>query len=314
LFYKKNIDTQINKKLQEIKNILFILEPILLLIFVFVANKLIDKVLIPIDAITKRANKISVTDLSETIEQPLSDYEIKELVDSFNNMIKRLHNEVSHLDQFNSDVSHELKTPLTVIKGEIELTLNKTRDVQYYEKSLTTIQQEANAIQTIVDNILMLTKYTKANIEKTFTKISLDSLLLDTIKSYDNQLKNKNIKLHKKRIEPIIIDANLQLLTIIFSNLIDNAIKYTPKNKNIYISLYKKDKIYFVIKDEGIGISKDKLTKVINRFYREDESRNRQIKGFGLGLSIVKNGIELHNGTIKIASKKDKGTIVKIVL
>jgi signal transduction histidine kinase len=314
LFYKKNIDTQINKKLQEIKNILFILEPILLFVFVFVANKLIDKILIPIDAITKRANKISVTDLSETIEQPLSDYEIKELVDSFNNMIKRLNDEVSHLDQFNSDVSHELKTPLTVIKGEIELALDKARDSEYYKQSLKTIQQESNTIHTIVDNILMLTKYTKANIGQTFNKISLDNLLLDSVNHYNTQLKKKNIKLHFKKFEPVTIDGNLQLMSIIFSNLIDNAIKYTTENKNIYLSLYKKEKIYFIIKDEGIGISKDKLTTLIIRFYRVDESRNKQIKGFGLWLSIVQKGIELHNGTIKIASKKNKGTIVKVIL
>jgi len=314
LFHEKDIDTTINDQLQDVKNILFILEPILLLLLIFAASKLIDKLLKPIANITKTANKISVTDLSQTIKQPLDDDEIKELVDSFNNMIFRLKNEVEILDQFNSDVSHELKTPLTVIKGEIEITLNKIREPQYYIKSLKTIENEAVSIQIIVDNLLMLTKYTKANIKQTFQTVSLDSILLDTINKYNNKLKVKNIKLHLKKFESIVIDANPLLIATIFSNLIDNAIKYTLNDKNIYISLYKNDKIYFIIKDEGIGIPQKQLSKVVDRFYRVDESRNKKIKGFGLGLSIVKNCVELHGAIIKIDSKKDIGTIVKIIL
>ncbi|SFV52391.1 Phosphate regulon sensor protein PhoR (SphS) [hydrothermal vent metagenome] len=96
-------------------------------------------------------------------------------------------------------------------------------------------------------------------------------------------------------------------------NIIDNAIKYTPQNRNIYISLFKVDKIYFIVKDEGIGIPQNKLNKITNRFYRVDESRNRKIKGFGLGLSIVKNSVDLHNAKMDIASQLNIGTIVKIV-
>ncbi len=314
LFYRHNIDAEINAKLQEVKNTLFILEPVLLLLLIFAANKVITKILKPIIRITQTANKISVTDLSQTIEQPSNDDEIKELVDSFNNMLERLNSGVEHLEQFNSDVSHELKTPLTVIKGEIEITLNKIRESEYYIKSLKTIEDETAQIQAIIDNLLMLTKYTKANIKQTFQTTSLDSLLLDTINKYNMQLKEKNIKLHLEKFESIEIEANPLLITTIFSNLIDNAIKYTPNDKNIYISLYKKDKIYFIIKDEGIGISKEQLSKVMNRFYRVDESRNKRIKGFGLGLSIVKNSIELHDATLKIDSQIGIGTTVTVIL
>ena len=314
LFHEKNIDTKIDDKLQDVKNTLFILEPILLFLLIFVVSKLVNKLLRSIARIIKTANKISVTDLSQTIEQPLDDDEIKQLVDSFNNMIGRLKSEVDLLDRFNSDVSHELKTPLTVIKGEIEITLNKIRDPEYYIKSLKTIEDEAVVIQTIVDDLLMLTKYTKANIEQTFQTVSLDSILLDTINKYNIQLKQKNIKLHLEKFESIEMEANPLLIATIFSNLIDNAIKYTLDDKNIYISLYKDDKIYFIIKDEGIGIPEDQLSKVVDRFYRTDESRNKKIKGFGLGLSIVKNCVELHDATIEIDSQEDIGTIVKIIL
>ncbi len=314
LFYERKIDTEINNKLQEVRNTLFIVEPILLLLLIFAANKLINKILKPIRNITNTANNISVTDLSQTIKQPDDDDELKELVNSFNSMIERLKNGVEHLEQFNSDVSHELKTPLTVIKGEIEITLNKQRDAKYYMQSLKTIEYESTQIQGIVDNLLMLTKYTKDNIEQTFQITSLDSLLLDTINKYNIQLKKKNIKLHLEKFESIEMEVNGQLISTIFSNLIDNAIKYSSNDTNIFISLYKDNKVHFIIKDEGLGIAEENLSKIVDRFYRVDESRNKQIKGFGLGLSIVKNSIELHGGTINIQSEENIGTKIEIIL
>jgi len=314
LFYEKDVSSKIAKKLKEIKDILMVLEPILFLLLLFMVSKVTDKILQSITKITRTANRIYVTDFSSEIPPPKYDDEIKDLVDSFNLMIKRLKDGVQLLEQFNSDVSHELKTPLTVIKGEIELTLNKQRDEQYYIKTLETIDGEAEQIQSIVDNLLLLTKYTKENIKQTFDDVSVDSLLLVVIEKFNTQLKEKNIKINIKIFESIEILANKILITSLFSNLIDNAIKYSLENTSINISLYKKEKMHFIIEDEGIGIPKEDLEKVQNRFFRVDESRNKKIKGFGLGLSIVANSISLHNGMIKISSEKDSGTTIEVIL
>ena len=314
LFYEKDVSSKIAKKLKEIKDILMVLEPILFLLLLFMVSKVTDKILQSITKITRTANRIYVTDFSSEIPPPKYDDEIKDLVDSFNLMIKRLKDGVQLLEQFNSDVSHELKTPLTVIKGEIELTLNKQRDEQYYIKTLETIDGEAEQIQSIVDNLLLLTKYTKENIKQTFDDVSVDSLLLVVIEKFNTQLKEKNIKVNIKIFESIEILANKILITSLFSNLIDNAIKYSLENTSINISLYKKEKMHFIIEDEGIGIPKEDLEKVQNRFFRVDESRNKKIKGFGLGLSIVANSISLHNGMIKISSEKDSGTTIEVIL
>jgi len=314
LFYEKDVNSQINEKLEEIKDILFILEPILFFLLLFMVSKVTDKILKSINKITKTANKIYVTDFSSKISQPKYDDEIKDLVDSFNQMIQRLKSGVQVLEQFNSDVSHELKTPLTVIKGEIELTLNKSRDEKYYIKTLKVIESETEQIQSIVDNLLLLTKYTKENIEQTFEELNIDSVLLSTIEKFNLQLKSKNIKLHIKEFESIVFCGNSILVSTVFSNLIDNAIKYSSNNTNIYVSLYKKNKIHFTIQDEGIGINQENLEKVQDRFYRVDESRNKKIKGFGLGLSIVKNSISLHDGSMEIKSEKDVGTTVEVIL
>ncbi|MEA1913988.1 MAG: HAMP domain-containing sensor histidine kinase [Campylobacterota bacterium] len=314
LFYEQNIDERIEDKTQEIISILLVLEPLLLFLLIFLASKMINKILRSIKKITDTANKIYVSDLSQEIPQPKYDDEVKALVDSFNNMLDRLRNGVEVLEQFNSDVSHELKTPLTVIKGEIEITLNKQRDSKYYTKSLQTIDNEATQIQMIVDDLLLLTKYTKENIEQTFELIHLDSLLLETINKFNQQLKMKNIKLDIKELQTIEVDANPVLIATIFSNLIDNAIKYSLADTHISVSLYKDEQIHFVIQDQGIGIAQEQLEKITDRFYRVDSSRNKKIKGFGLGLSIVKNSVKLHDGSIKIDSKQDIGTKIEVVL
>ncbi len=314
LFYEHQIDEKIDNDLKDIKEILFVLEPILLFVLIFMASKIIDKVLGHIDKITNTANKIYVNDLTQEIPKPKYTDEIEDLVDAFNRMIKRLKEGVDTLEQFNSDVSHELKTPLTVIKGEIELALNKPRDENYYKNSLNVIGSEIGQIQAIVDNLLLLTKYNKENITQTFKECSLDTLVLQIIDKYQSLLKDKNIKVEILKFEPCQFIGNEILLSSMFSNLLDNGIKYSSQNTTISISLYKTKKINFVIKDQGIGIKKNLLPKITKRFYRVDSSRNKKIKGFGLGLSIVQNCVGLHNGEVKIISKENVGTKVKISL
>jgi len=310
LILRKNIDN----KIENFQDVLLLLIPILLLVFIFLASKMLDKILLPINKLINATQNISVTKFSKDIPLPQNNDEIKELVISFNNMIDRLRNGVERLDRFNNDVSHELKTPLTIIQGEIEITLKKTRDPLEYERSMQTILSQAKQIESIIEQLLLLTKYSKENIQESFELCSLDSILLDVVSAYDTKLKEKNLNLKVEKFEHITCNANPVLIKSIFSNLIDNAIKYTSNSKNITIALYKSNKIHFVIEDEGIGISQEQLPKITDRFYRVDASRNKNIKGFGLGLSIVKNSVELHSGTLKIQSVLNQGTSVDVSL
>lgn len=310
ILYEDGLDD----KIEDIIETMIIIEPLLFFILLFLASKLIDKILIPIKNITNSANNITINNFSNTISSHIYNDEISELIKSFNTMIQRLQDGVKNLDRFNSDVSHELRTPLTVIRGEIEVSLRKTRESSYYIDSMNTIHFEIKQIENIIENLLLITKYSKENIKKTFLLSSVDSILLDIIYKYNNQIKNKNINLIINQIDSINEELNPSLLKTIFSNLLDNAIKYTSSNKNITINLYKKEKIHFIIEDEGIGISKENLPLIMNRFYRVDKSRNKNIEGFGLGLSIVKNSVDLHNGKISIDSILNKGTKVEVIL
>ena len=304
LIYKKNIDN----KIENFQDVLLYLIPLLLFIFIFLASKMIDKILIPINKLRDAAKDINITKLTKEIEVPKEDDEIRDLVVSFNAMIERIKEGAERLDRFNSDVSHELKTPLTVIQGEIEIALRKLREPKEYERSLKSIQKQSYQIELIVKQLLLLTKYSKENIQDSFENCSLDSILMNTVDKFQLKLKEKNIKLHIERFEPVNMNANPILIESIFINLLDNAIKYTSPNKNIYISLYKDSKVHFIIIDEGVGIDDEYIPKITERFYRVDSSRNKKIEGFGLGLSIVQNSIWLHDGNLEIISEKDIGT------
>jgi|TARA_R110002033_G_scaffold9971_1_gene32655 signal transduction histidine kinase len=304
----------IDDKVEDVTDTMLVIEPLLLFALIFLASKMIDKILIPIKELTKVSEELSINNFSTTISIPSKDDEIKKLISTFNHMIIRLQNGVENLDRFNSDVSHELKTPLTVIRGEIDLTLRKQREPEYYIRTLSTLNYEAKQIEKIVENLLLLTKYSKENIEKTFEECYLKNILLNTLLMYKKNIDEKNITINIKKLEDLTIIGNLQLIKTIFSNLIDNAIKYTNENKNIFISLEAlNEHIYFNIIDEGIGIPKEELSNVVNRFYRVDESRNKKIKGFGLGLSIVKNSIDLHNAKFKIESTLNEGTKITVI-
>jgi len=309
IIHKKDL----SNKTEDIQDTLLVLNPILLILLIIIGNILIDKILIPIKNITKTIKNISISNFSNTLKLPKSNDEIRELSEAFNKMIYRIQDGVRTMDRFNSDLSHELKTPLTVIKGELELSLRKQRKPEYYIKSITTALEEINQIEKLIEELLLITKYTKQNIKDTYSICYLDTILMNLCDKYEIDLKKKNIKLCIDKMDSIKLNTNKSLITSIFSNLLDNAIKYTPNNKKITISLFQNEKVHFIVKDEGIGIPQNKISKITDRFYRVDDSRNKKIKGFGLGLSIVKNSINLYNGKLKIDSKEGVGTIIEVI-
>lgn len=302
---------KMQNKIEEVETALLIANPILLFIMIFVGIKFVNKILNPIKSITTIAKEISIDNFQHTLIANYKEDELQELAQTFNIMIQRLKEGVERLDRFNSDVSHELRTPLTVINTQIELALKKERDYAYYQKSLSTIARESHKINRIVQDMLLLTRYSKETIAKTYILCDLNAILLNTIEKFSEFAHEKNISIEFKRFEKARYNANDALMNILFSNLIDNAIKYTPNNKSIYISIFEaKDQITFILQDEGIGISKEALKKVTDRFYRVDESRNKSIQGFGLGLSLVQNIVDLHQCKMTIESEESIGTTI----
>ncbi len=218
-------------------------------------------------------------------------------------IVKEIEISFKKLRNFNSNVSHEFKTPLAIMKTEIEIALmNENKDCN---KIFQSILQEVNYLNEITDKLLFLTKNDLKNCK--LTKIDLEDIVFELFEKYSNKI---HISLHIDEKDEYIIKGDKTLLKIALGNLIENSIKYKALKINIFLKKIK-NKIILTIKDNGIGIPKDKLPFIFDEFYRVDESHNKNIKGFGLGLSIVKNILKAHKAKIKVQSEKGVEFIIE---
>jgi two-component system sensor histidine kinase CiaH len=220
---------------------------------------------------------------------------------------------VDQLNRFISDASHELRTPITSLRSEMEVGLRSKELTQAQAKKLIESNlEEVIHLQQLSDNLLELTQYETMNGNKSFVAYSLKTLMQEAVKNVQGQAKKKNITVENSVHEMILL-CNADRLRELFTILLDNAIKYSKTESVVKITGNAKGTIAVVkIIDEGIGISKKELPFIFERFYRADESRN--IKGFGLGLSIAKKIIDMHGGSIQVVSTVQKGTTFTIRL
>ena len=228
---------------------------------------------------------------------------------TFKNMLIRLKEQSQMQIDFVNNASHELKTPIFVLKGYVDM-LNDwgKNDKEVLDESLIVLKKEIQNMQDLTEKLLFLAKSKNLVVEK--KSVNLDTVLKETIDNlnfaYPDQLINYSSS-------EIFIDSDEALLRLLFKNLIENAIKY-GNNNPVNVILEKGRKIKVIIEDFGLGISKEALPHIFERFYREDEARNREIKSYGLGLSIVKEIVALLNIDIQVESQLGKGTKITLQL
>ncbi len=215
--------------------------------------------------------------------------------------------------QFLTDASHDLRTPLSIISADIELSLRKKRTLSDYEKTLKSNKEEVDDLIALVENLLFINREDQHR-SALQEKIDLIDLLSARIALLQKRADTKNqiISLTPPQ-KNIIIQGNSHLLNRLFSNLLDNAIKYSPVKANIKVKInYDEKSAVVIISNSGIGIPKKELEKIFDRFYRIDPSRSE--KGYGLGLSIAKQIVDMHQGKINIISVEEKETTVSVIL
>ena len=226
---------------------------------------------------------------------------------AFKNMLIRLKEQSQMQIDFVNNASHELKTPIFVLKGYVDM-LNDwgKNDKEVLDESLIILKKEIQNMQDLTEKLLFLAKSKNLVVEK--KSVNLDTILKETIDNlnfaYPDQLINYS------SVE-IFIDSDDALLRLLFKNLIENAIKY-GNNSPVNVILEKGRKIKVIIQDFGLGISKEALPHIFERFYREDEARNREIKSYGLGLSIVNEILSLLDIDIQVDSELGKGTKITL--
>ena len=218
--------------------------------------------------------------------------------------------------EFISNVSHELKTPLTSIRGFIETLKNGAiNDPQYAYKFLDIIDIEAERLFLLINDILALSEIETMQQDTDVASVSIEKVIADSINILEGQAEKKHISINIDLEPKLKIQANKFRLMQLVLNLVDNSMKYSPEGSWIMIKAHKtEENVVISFKDSGIGIPKEHFTRIFERFYRVNKGRSRSLGGTGLGLSIVKHIVELYNGTIDVSSEPGKGTefIVKL--
>ena len=303
----------ITSTLANIKVSLFISTPIFIGISVIVVIFLINKILVPVDKITKTANAFSERDLSRRLNIQETDDEIGRLAKTFNKMLTKIENSFQRERQFTSDASHELRTPITVIRTYGEEALKDNKPIKDYRKTIRNILNENKKMDHLISQLLFLAKSEENKNNLNIESIDLKVITEDVINTFKNIAKRKNIKFSLDIENNLKINADQLLITSLLMNLINNSIKYNKNNCFIKIRIFKEN--YYAkitIEDSGVGISEKDLPLIFNRFYKADDARNSE--GAGIGLSIVKWIVDSHKGSIEAKSIVGKGTIFDIKL
>jgi len=263
----------------------------------------------PLDNVTRTALQItSADDLSRRIPYSGSPKdEVGQLVAAFNQTLSRLENLFYTQRRFLADVGHELRTPLTVIKGNVGL-MRKIKD--FDEESLVTIEDEVDRLTRMVGDLLLLAQAESGKIPLAHEVVELDTLLLEVLNQMQ-VLTHERMRLNLGSIDQVLVCGDRDRLKQVIVNLVGNAINYTPKGGEVIMALGKVgDKAQLTVTDKGPGIPADDLPHIFERFYRGEKSRTRQRdgKGFGLGLSIAYWIVRNHGGRIEVNSTLGKGT------
>lgn len=296
--------------------LLLILLYVFLVIFVAKFGKTgIERLLQPIKNMSATANRLTVNNLhSERLNVAGTKNELKELAGTINSMLDRIELSYESQKQFVSDASHELRTPIAVVQGYANM-LDRwgSKNEEVLQESIDAITNEAKSMQDLVEKLLFLSRHDKKTLKLVKTRFNMREVVEEMVKETKMVAKERNIS--ALALEDVIVYGDQQALKQAVRIFIDNAIKYSNTGDSIYISC-KNDKGACIVsvEDTGIGMRKEDISKIFERFYRVDDVRNGGISGHGLGLSIAKLIVLKHTGTIKVRSKFKEGSSFSIIL
>jgi len=306
----------IAQTLNSLAHIFVLLAPIFFFISILGGALISAKSLSRIDAIIKKTEEITALNLDEKIGGERYSDEYGRLVKKMNEMISRIKTSIDYMNQFSISAAHELKTPLTILRGETEIALKSPKLPEEYVEVLKSNYEETLRLTKIIDNLFFISKIDHSLIDIKKERINLDEYLKSTVNSFKILGAEKNITLVADSGTNAIIDIDKELMTQALSNLIDNAIKYGEENNIVTIKgeVCDSEKIKISVLNRGEGIPQEAIPKIFDRFYRVESSRNRKTGGVGLGLSVVKAIVTWHGAEIYARSVPNETTEFYILL
>lgn len=285
---------------------------IFILLIGFGVYKGIKHIMKPLKELQNAAEKMAVGNYETRVEVYSKD-EIGQLAQTFNKMSASIQQEDEEQKNFLATVSHELRTPICYVKGYGEALEHGYIEEEQRQETLSLIVREANRLEKLTNELLQLSRAVNQKDGVTLYPLPLAETIREVVHITEQQMKQKAITLHTNIDEEIIINADEEKIQQILINLIENALRYSEKNTEIIMSAKKEGNLAIItIQDHGIGIPKEDLPHIAERFYRVNKARSRSDGGSGLGLSIVDQLVKYHKGNWQINSELGKGTIVKI--
>ena len=264
----------------------------------------------PFDAVVAFINRVSDGTLDEDISE-MTYSETKRMSKSLNKMLQTIKAVEQSRQEFVSNVSHELKTPITSIRVLADSLMGMGEvPTELYREFMTDISDEIDRESKIIDDLLSLVRMDKVVPEKNFAPGNINSLIEMVLKRLRPIARKRNIELIFESIRDVTADIDEVKLSLAINNLVENAIKYNKEDGWVRVTLDADHKFFYLkVADSGIGIPEELKDRVFERFYRVDKARSRETGGTGLGLAITKSVILMHHGAIRVESKEGEGTM-----
>ena len=287
--------------------------PVLMIVCSLVGRLITKKALVPVKTLSEAVEEIhSGKDLTKRVTVTDGDPLISGLADKFNKMFSRLQLSFESERHFSGDVSHELRTPTAVILAECEYQLSRNELDEEDKEGFEGIQKQAESMKKLISQLLEITKIEQNNSELSFEKEDF-SLLVNAVCDDAQSLDKKNITFTRDIDEGIFMDMEVLLMARLVTNLVSNACNYGRENGNVEVSLKKNgNAVRLTVADDGVGIAKEHIDKIWNRFYRVDKARCREEGCSGLGLPMVKQIAILHGGEVSLVSELGKGSAFSV--
>ena len=307
--------TPIKRVLASLMKILLLIAPCILLAAALGGHFMMTLALRPLVVLTQQAERIGTQQFGERLLVIGTGDEMERLSLSLNRMISRLEDALAHNQRFSADVSHELRTPLTILRGELEQTLRTPGLRSIHHEAIGSALEEIDRMAQIIESLLTISRLDSGTDGMDLKPVDLNRLARWTSDQMYLLAEEKNIKLQSVQTGPVTVLADEGRLKQVLVNLLDNAIKYTPRGGTVTVSVAAAGRFAVLeVTDTGIGIPADSLPHVFERFYRTDKARTRESGGAGLGLSIVKAITNAHGGNITVESVEGEGTTVRFEL
>ena len=295
---------------------LLFVAPLLLIAATLGGYWLSRRALAPVDQITHAAQRISLENLEERLQVPQTRDELQRLSQTLNEMLSRLQSSVRRMTQFTADASHELRTPIALIRTTAEIAVRRDRTAEEYRQALDDILHEAEQTSGVVDSLMLLARADSGNIQLKFAPADLSEIVRDAAEAGETLARANGIAFSASLArEPLSVRADALSLRRVLLILMDNAAKYTASGGWVKVTAERRDgRAVVAVADNGIGIAPEDLPHIFDRFWRADKARSRDQRGAGLGLSIARLIAAGHGGSIDVESQPGQGSTFRLTL